>query len=144
MVTRDELFVCRTSVRFPDLASRRSSPVRNVARMKRLILLAALAATLAGTATAQAAGPPKGKYGCTIGGSQYAGDLKILSGNRYKLNKSKVGKFRVLPGKKLRFPSGIWKGLFRGRFYKTDSGVWEIALTSIDSGFESQYCDKES
>ena len=113
---------------------------------KRLTVIAAVCAALflGATATADASGPPKGKYGCSISGSGFAGNLRILSNHRYKLNSSKVGRFRVKPGRKLTFPSGVWKGLFRGRYYKTDDGTWEIALTSIESGFESQYCDKES
>ena len=113
--------------------------------MNRLIVSAALvAALLIPAGAAEAAGPPVGKYGCSISGSGFAGNLRILSGQRYKLNRSKVGRFKVKPGRKLVFPSGIWKGLFRGKYYKTSSGTWEIALTSIESGFESQYCDKES
>ena len=114
---------------------------------KRLIVIAGAAAALslgAGVTADAAGGPPIGKYGCSISGSGFAGNLRILSGHRYKLNKSKVGRFKVKPGRKLTFPSGVWKGLFRGRYYKTSDGTWEIALTSIESGFESQYCDKES
>jgi len=106
-----------------------------------LVLVVLLTSALA--APALASGPPRGKYGCTIG-SGYAGDLRILSNHRYRLNKSKIGRFRVRAGHKLTFPSGVWHKLFKGRWYKTTDGKWEIALTSLESGFESSYCDKES
>jgi hypothetical protein len=108
-----------------------------------LVLAVALTLVCALAAPAMASGPPRGKYGCTIG-SGYAGDLRILSNHRYRLNRSKIGRFRVRPGHKLTFPSGVWHKLFKGRWYKTSNGTWEIALTSLESGFESSYCDKES
>lgn len=109
-----------------------------------LALLAVLF-TLAIVAPAAASGPPVGKYGCVIGSNaQYAGDLHVLSGHRYRLNKSKIGRFRVKAGHKLTFPSGVWHKLFKGRWLKTTEGRYEIALTSLSSGFETEYCDKES
>jgi hypothetical protein len=108
-----------------------------VALVLALVLVCALASP------AIASGPPLGKYGCTIG-SGYAGDLRILSNHRYRLNKSKIGRFRVRSGHKLTFPSGVWHKLFKGRWYKSSTGTWEIALTSLASGYESSYCDKES
>ena len=112
--------------------------------MHRPALLAALVAAALLAVPALAAAPPTGKYGCSIGSSaQYAGDLHILSNHRYRLNKSKVGRFKV-NGKKLTFPSGVWHKLFKGRWYRTTDGVVEIALTSLESGYETEYCDKES
>ena len=113
-------------------------------RSRPLPLFAVLLA-FAFAAPAMASGPPTGKYGCVIGSeSQFAGDLHVLSGHRYRLNKSKVGHFRVRAGHKLTFPSGVWHKLFKGRWLKTTDGTWEIALTSLSSGFETEYCDKES
>ncbi|HEX8084175.1 MAG TPA: hypothetical protein VF529_07775 [Solirubrobacteraceae bacterium] len=106
-----------------------------------LALLAILALVATSAPAASAAAPPKGKYGCTVGGI-FGGNLFILSKNRYRVDKSKVGKFRS-KGKKLTFPSGVYKGLYRGRWYKTNGGGVEIALRSLESGFESTYCDLE-
>lgn len=108
----------------------------------RLLLVAALVVVLTALAAAPAlgAGPPRGKYGCTISGSQFAGNLFILANNRYRVNRSKTGRFRVRPGRKLRFPTGAYKGLYRGYWHKTDDGGVEIELTSIESGFTSTYC----
>ena len=108
-----------------------------------IVLTLAVALVFALATPALASGPPLGKYGCTIG-SGYAGNLRILSNHRYRLNRSKIGRFRVRAGRKLTFPSGVWHGLFKGRWYKTSDGKWEIALTSLESGYESSYCDKES
>ena len=102
------------------------------------LLLAAIV-TLAAALPASAAAPPRGKYGCTISGSQFAGNLFILADHKYRVNKSRRGRF-VPNGRKLRFPSGVWKGLYRGRWHRTDDGEVEIELTSIESGFTSTYC----
>jgi hypothetical protein len=110
-----------------------------------LVLVLVVLSTCALAAPALASGPPTGKYGCAIGsGGQYAGDLRVLSSHRYRLNRSKIGRFIVHPGRKLTFPTGVWHKLFKGRWYKTSDGKWEVALTSLASGFETQYCDKES
>ena len=109
---------------------------------KRLLcLLAALATVAIAAPPASAEAPPRGKYGCTVGGI-FGGNLFILSGNRYRVNKSKVGKFRM-NGRKMRFPSGAYKGLYKGKWRRTSDGTVEIALTSLESGFESTYCDLE-
>ena len=100
----------------------------------------ALAVPLVAAAPSAAKSPPRGKYGCTIGGSQFAGNLFILANNRYRVNKSRTGRFRNLPGRKMRFPSGVYKGLYRGYWHRTGDGGVEIELTSIESGFTSTYC----
>jgi hypothetical protein len=105
----------------------------------------ALALAVAAGALGRAeASPPKGKYGCVIGSdSLYAGDLYILDASHYRLNKSKVGAY-VSKGQKLTFPSGVFHNLVSGRWYKTNyHGRYEIALRSLKSGFESEYCTQE-
>jgi hypothetical protein len=118
-------------------------------------LLAALAMTLMLAPAASAALPPSGKYGCVIpsvsieGEDQYLGDLRI-KGNQYKINRSAWGTMTNPSGKKIRFKSGAWKGLFRGHWergkssYEPSGYFVEIELTEIESGFESTYCNKES
>ncbi len=112
-------------------------------RLRLPVTLAAVAVLglTAGAAPAAAEPPPKGKYGCTVGGI-FGGNLFIMSGNRYRVNRSRVGRFRM-NGRKMRFPSGVYKGLYRGRWHKTTGGGVEIELTSIESGFTSTYCDLE-
>ena len=95
-------------------------------------------------APASAAGPPRGKYGCVIGdNSIFAGNLFILANNRYRVDSSKVGRYRNRPGRRMRFPSGAYKGLYRGRWHRTDNGGVEIELTSIESGRTLTYCNLE-
>lgn len=111
-----------------------------------------LAAVVAGGSVAEAKSPPKGKYSCTIGSANSLfGDITIKAGNRYKYSRfGKVGRFdgknkprplsRGVPYG-IRFKSG---GLnhYKGRWYKTTSGTFEIALENPRDGFESIYCDK--
>ncbi|HEX2096893.1 MAG TPA: hypothetical protein VHF50_05930 [Solirubrobacterales bacterium] len=105
--------------------------------------LAALALLFALPAGAAAKLPPSGKYGCTLlSAGQYLGDLKI-KGDRYKVNDSAWGKMTNPSGRKIRFKTGAWKGLFRGTWGRPESTV-EIELTEIESGYESSYCTKES
>src|SRR5690348_12722497 len=109
---------------------------------RRLVFLTCCALALVAASLASArevASPPSGKYGCAIGSdSIYAGDLFILDGTHYRLNKSKVGVY-VSRGQKLTFPSGVFAKLVTGRWYRTTSGRYEIALRSLKSGFESEY-----
>ena len=109
----------------------------------RLALAALLAvATFAAFAVpASAAPPPRGKYGCTVGGI-FGGNLFVLANKRYRVDDSKRGRY-VSRGKKLRFPSGAYKGLYRGRWHRTDDGEVEIELTSIESGRTLTYCTLE-
>jgi hypothetical protein len=110
-----------------------------------VLLLAWLAAltTAAGAFARPAASPPAGRYGCVIGSDAiYAGDLYILDGSHYRLNKSKVGVY-VSKGGRLTFPSGGLHKLVKGRWYRTTERRYEIALTSLKSGFESEYCTQE-
>ena len=106
-----------------------------------LPLLVALVVLAVGAPPAAAEAPPKGKYGCTVGGI-FGGNLFIMSANRYRVNKSKTGKFRM-NGRKMRFPSGVYKGLYKGKWHKTDTGGVEIELTSLESGYTSTYCNLE-
>jgi hypothetical protein len=94
------------------------------------------------TAAAVAAPPPKGSYGCSIGSSmQYAGQLFVLDGSHYRINKGKISTF-VSKGAKLTFPSGPFHGSFKGRWFVDSSGRAEVALTSLSSGFETEYCER--
>ena len=110
----------------------------------RLLLVALLVAAVCAVSAAPAVAgpPPRGKYGCTVGGI-FGGNLFILANNRYRVDRSKVGRFRNLPGRKMRFPSGAYKGLYRGFWHRTDDGGVEIELTSIESGRTLTYCTKE-
>ena len=102
-------------------------------------------------AAAAAKAPPKGTYGCTIGGS-YFGTVKITSSSRY-LRNGKTGRFnagatkktwpdKTVPGYTINFKTGGFKG-FKGRWYRSSGGVVEIALRNPVDNFESIYCDKE-
>ena len=113
--------------------------------LRRVVLIACTGALVAATAAfaRPAASPPSGLYGCVIGSdSIYAGDLRILDGSHYRLNQSKVGVF-VSRGHRLTFPSGVFAKLVKGRWYRTTEGRFEIALTSLKSGFTSEYCTQE-
>ena len=105
-----------------------------------IALVTALA--VAGSALAAAsASPPKGKYGCVIGsGGEYAGELYILDASHYRLNKSAIGVY-VAKGKTLTFPSGVFHGSFRGRWYINTAHRAQIGLTSFGSGIETEYCE---
>ncbi|HEU5143408.1 MAG TPA: hypothetical protein VFU04_09655 [Solirubrobacterales bacterium] len=113
-----------------------------------LLVVALMTLALASPAAAKL--PPSGKYGCVLASAnQYLGDLTI-KGDRYKVNKSAWGKMANPKGKRVRFKSGAWKGLFRGEWERAKSVlepgkyIVEIELTEIESGFESSYCTKES
>ena len=111
--------------------------------MRRGVCLIVAVFGLAAAAGASATPPPVGKYGCTIGAdSLYAGDLQIIDGSHYRLNKSKVGTF-VSAGKKLTFTSGVWKGLLKGTWMITTEHRPQLALTELKNGFTSEYCVKE-
>ncbi len=116
-------------------------------------LVVAVALMLAPTAAAKL--PPSGKYGCVLvtpsieEPDQYLGDLRIR-GDEYKVNRSAWGKMTNPSGKKIRFKTGAWKGLFRGQWergkssYEPSGYFVEIELTEIETDFESSYCSKES
>lgn len=111
-------------------------------------LIATAALLLALPASAGAKLPPSGFYECVLASAnQYLGDLKI-KGDRYKVNDSKWGEMKNPGGRKIRFKSGAWKGLFRGQWervkstYEPGTVIVEIELTEIESGFESSYCTK--
>lgn len=114
------------------------------------VLLAAttLLVSLALPTTAAAKLPPSGFYECVLASAnQYLGDLKI-DGSRYKVNRSKWGEMKNPSGRKIRFKSGAWKGLFRGEWERAKSVlepgkyIVEIELTEIESGYQSSYCTK--
>ena len=119
---------------------------------RRIALLALVLAALAPAPLAEAKSPPKGKYQCTISGIIY-GDLFITGKKTYKFGldgKYKKGKYRA----KGKVGSGTYKGQskisFRtgrlkkhnGRWFRSTSGQYEIALKNPESGFESIYCDR--
>jgi hypothetical protein len=108
--------------------------------MRRLLALSVVLA-VAVAAPAQAAGPPVGKYECVIGSSSILfGTLAIKSGKRYAHRGTK-GTFTVPSAKKLRFKGGDLGGM-RGRWTKTSSGTFEIALRNPRDDFESIYCSQ--
>ncbi len=118
------------------------------------ITLALCAVALLVPATAPAKAPPKGKYDCTIGGSQLFGTLTIKKGGKYSHRGTK-GRFKHgrkrstfadgIKGYKLSFKGGGLNKI-KGRWYKakdgTPAGTYEIALKNPGSGFESIYCGK--
>ncbi|HYP56257.1 MAG TPA: hypothetical protein VEQ41_08170 [Solirubrobacterales bacterium] len=119
-------------------------------RIVTLLAATALLAALALPAPAAAKLPPTGFYECVLASAnQYLGDLRI-KGDKYKVNKSAWGKLANPSGRKIRFNSGAWKGLFRGEWerakstYEPGKTIVEIELTEIESGFESSYCTKRS
>ena len=105
----------------------------------RLLIICSLTALLTLTPAAQAKSPPKGDYGCTYStysGTYYAGTLNILSKTRYSVNKKKKGDYTT-NGKRIRFKTGDYKGLWRGKWERVESvlrpGEWGhvIYLRSI-------------
>ena len=101
-----------------------------------------LAATLAVVLTpaAQAKSPPKGDYGCTyttFSGTFYAGTLNIVSKTKYSVNDKKKGEYTTRR-RKIKFKTGDYKGLWRGKWSKVDSVLdpgktfYVIKLRSIE------------
>lgn len=117
--------------------------------MRRSITVILAATALLVPAAADAKAPPKGEYGCTIGGT-YFGQLTIKGGNKYRRN-GKTGTFSAkgthlreggIKAFKIRFKTGGFKG-FKGDWRKTDGGDVEIALKNPIDDFESIYCVEE-
>jgi len=84
--------------------------------------LIALGALIPATA-AHAASPPKGDYGCTyttFSGTFYAGQLNIVSGDKYKVNKKKPKGTYSTRRKRIRFKTGPYSSLYYGRWSKVD------------------------
>lgn len=116
------------------------------------VVLVALGLMVVSGSLAEAKSPPRGTYSCTIGSANLLfGDIIIKGGNRYKYSRfGGVGRFdgknkprpltRGIPYG-IRFKSGGLKH-YKGRWYKTTSGTFEIALENPKDGFESIYCDK--
>lgn len=133
--------------------TRRLLYARAVVTVARLctILLSAVLGMLVLAPPTLAKSPPTGKYGCTIEGLLF-GSLKIVDKNSYKRN-GKKGSYKAgdkkisfpdgFEGYKIRFDGGSFDD-FKGRWYKADSGVSEIALESPEDGFENIYCDEET
>ena len=114
----------------------------------------ALAVCLLGAAPALAKSPPRGKYGCTIGG-YYSGTMKVKDADSYTRN-GKSGSYRAgdskvpipgyedtnLRGYTIKFKSGAFTG-YKGHWYIVESGTAEIALENPIDGFVEIYCDEE-
>ena len=116
--------------------------------------LAIVACLAIGVAPAAAKSPPKGKYGCTIGGYT-SGTMKIKGSDSYtrfgKQGKYKAGGSKVpipgyedegLRGYTIKFKTGAFEG-YKGHWYTVDSGTAEIALENPIDGFVEIYCDEE-
>jgi hypothetical protein len=113
--------------------------------LRRVVLLLAISALVLASGAWAIANhpPPKGKYGCALGpGGEYAGDAYILDGSHYRLNKSKVGVF-ITHGRSLTFKTGVWHGLFRGKWMVDSAHRPQIALTELSNGFTAEYCERE-
>ena len=98
---------------------------------------------------AAAKSPPAGKYECTISGTWF-GELRMTGATTYTRN-GKKGMFvagtkllrwkdKTVPGYTIEFKTGSLKG-FKGRWYRSNTGINEIALRNPLNGFESIYCD---
>jgi hypothetical protein len=122
--------------------------------MRRLSLLS-LIALLALVPAAQAKAPPKGDYGCTyttFSGTYGAGTLNILSKSQYSVNDKKKGEYKNKSRKRIKFKTGDYKGLWRGKWSKNDSvlnpgkKIFVIKLTSIEDpkGTPTMECTRDS
>jgi hypothetical protein len=110
------------------------------------IIPLALVLAVSFASVASAASPPKGNYGCTystFSGTFYAGTINILSKTKYSVNKKGKGKYSTR-GKRIKFKTGAYKGLWKGKWSKgksvlNGSTYYEIDLTALkknDKGFE--------
>lgn len=109
------------------------------------------------TSAAEAKAPPKGTYDCVIGDSrQLFGSVKIKGAGKYRYSRfGKTGKFTAgtkrrrfgdsggvgTLGYSIRFKGG---GLnkYKGYWFRSTTGDYEIALENPRTGIESIYCDK--
>ena len=85
----------------------------------RLLYLAVLMATfvLVPAGVSSAKSPPRGSYTCQQfqgGTTGYAGTLKILRNNRYRVNGGRIGRF-TMRGAKITWKTGVYKGLWRSK-----------------------------
>ncbi|MDP8911442.1 MAG: hypothetical protein M3M94_05190 [Actinomycetota bacterium] len=119
--------------------------------MRSFIVVTVLACVLAALvpATASAKAPPRGKYDCVISGNILFGTIVIRSGARYT-HRGTRGRFthgrarrdaRLGTVYPLRFRGGTLNNM-KGRWYRTTSGRFEIALRNPRSNFESIYCTR--
>ena len=120
----------------------------------RLLIPLALIAALALSPAALAKAPPKGDYGCTyttFSGTYYSGTLNILSKSKYKVNDKNKGEYVNKPRKRIKFKTGSYKGLWRGRWRKVESVLkpgtyrYVIKLTSIEDpdGTPTMECTRD-
>ena len=89
-----------------------------------LLPLAATLALLLAPA-AQAKSPPNGDYGCTyttFSGTFYAGTLNIKSKTKYSVNDKKKGEYTTRD-RRIKFKTGDYKGLWRGKWRKGQSVI---------------------
>jgi hypothetical protein len=122
--------------------------------MRRLTLISLIALTAAVPA-AEAKAPPKGDYGCTyttFSGTFYSGTLNILNKTKYKVNDKNKGEYVNKSRKRIKFKTGSYKGLWKGKWSKNESvlnpGTWiyVIKLTSIEDpeGTPTMECTRDS
>lgn len=108
---------------------------------KLLIVVLLLLALGAPSAQGAFAPPPVGRYDCVIGANSILfGTLVIKSGKRYA-HRGTRGTFRTPAAKRLRFVKGGLGGM-RGRWYRSSTGRYEIALRNPRDDFESIYCTR--
>ena len=111
--------------------------------------LVALSA-LTSPSAAFAASPPKGDYGCTyttLSGTFYAGQLNILSGSTYKVNKKKPKGSYTTRRNRINFKTGAYRTLYYGRWSKVDfvtmpGFTYQIKLYGKKDGKEKLTCSR--
>ena len=97
-----------------DVRSPRTVPTRSTSVSIALLALAITTLVPAGSAAAKS--PPRGTYTCTKGYGyyDYAGTLKILRDNRYRVNGGRIGRF-AMSGRVITWKTGVYQGLWRSR-----------------------------
>lgn len=106
-------------------------------RRRHAITTAAVAVAIAigGTGAAEAR-VAKGDYTCTSFGG-FAGTLNILSQEKYSVNDGRRGKL-VVRGKRLKFKTGDYKGVWKGRVTSRKN----IDLHFFDTGDYGMSCGR--
>ena len=123
--------------------------------MRLLTLISLIALAVAVPAAAEAKAPPKGDYGCTyttFSGTFYSGTLNIISKSKYKVNDKNKGEYVNKTRKRIKFRTGSYKGLWRGKWSKNESVlnpgtfIYVIKLTSIEDpdGTPTMECTRDS
>jgi hypothetical protein len=113
-------------------------------------VLAAAALLALAPATAGAASPPKGNYGCTyttFSGTFFAGTLNIVSKSKYSVNKKKKGNYTT-KGKRINFKTGDYRTLYYGRWSKvkfvtTPGSTYVIKLYGKKDREEKLTCSRD-